>query len=87
MISETVLCEAVNGIALGANHTVYQFIDQDKVILDRLLVNFSKVGFGDRDEAVAVLEYEGGIGVGSDVALESTCMLKNRLAYLVTATT
>lgn len=60
----------VNGMAFGTDHTVYQFIDQDKVILDRLLINFSKVGFRDRDETVAVLEYEGGIGVGSDVALE-----------------
>ena len=87
MISETVLCEAVNRIALGTYHTVYQFIDQDKVILDRLLANFSKVGFSDRDGAVAVLEYEDGIGVGSDLALESTCALKNCLVDLVTATT
>jgi hypothetical protein len=52
---------------------IYQFRDQDKVILDRLLVNFSKVGFGGRDEAVAVLKYEGGIGVDSDLALELAC--------------
>jgi len=76
-----------NGIILGTYHTVYQFIDQDKVILDGLLVDFSKVRFGDCDEAVAVLEYEGGISVGPDLALGSTCALKNPLAYLVTATT
>lgn len=76
-----------NGIAHDTDHTVYQFINQDKVILDRFLVNLSKVGFGDRDEAVAVLEYEGGISVGSDHELGSTCALKNCLAYLVTATT
>lgn len=77
----------VNITALCTDHTIYQFIDQDKVVLDSLLVDFSKVRFGDRDEAVAVLEYEGSIGVGSDLALESSCALKNCLAYLVTATT
>lgn len=58
------------------NHTVYQFVDQNKVILDGLLINFSKVGLSDRDEAVAVLEYEGGISVGSDHVSQLTCSIE-----------
>lgn len=63
--------ETVNGITPGTDRTIYQFINQDKIILDRLLVDFSKVRFGDRDEAVAVLEYESGIGVGPEHVLGS----------------
>lgn len=75
-----------NRTALRKDHTVYQFIDQDKVVLDRLLVNFSKVRLGDGDEAIAILEYEGRVGVGPDLALGSTCALNNSLTYFVTAT-
>lgn len=70
------LREVANGITPGTDHTIYQFIDQDKVILDRLLVNFSKVRFGDRDETVAVLEYESGIGVGPGHVLGSRRCIK-----------
>lgn len=87
MISETLPREPVNGMAHDKDHTVYQLVDKNKVIFDRLLVNFSEVRFGDRDKTVAVLEYEGGVGIGPDRMLRSICALKNCQAYLVTATT
>lgn len=45
--------------------TVEQLIDEDKVVLDALLVELAKVGARDGHEPVDEFEHQGGRGVGS----------------------
>ena len=47
----------------GSGRTIKQLVNQDKVVLDSLLVKLSKVAATQLDQAIEELEDESGIGV------------------------
>jgi hypothetical protein len=44
--------------------TIDEFVYENEVVLDALLVHFPEIGAGDRVETIEVFEYEGSVGVG-----------------------
>jgi hypothetical protein len=43
--------------------TIDEFVYENKIVLDALLVHFPKIGAGDGVETIEVFEHEGGVGV------------------------
>jgi hypothetical protein len=52
--------------------TVDEFVYENEVVLDALLVHFPEIGAGDGVEAIEVFEHEGSVGVcpASEVILQ-----------------